>query len=183
MEPSDQPYTPPSISGGYREFSRKRHDIKFEDFESNLDPRLDGRVTQPEHTQNVLPWYQQETQATAGEESKSYTHNTFPFETPHQLEPREEQSTYVNAKQFRRILKRRVFRQQWKKMFGRSSLMESRTYLHESRHKHATRRPRGPGGRFLNAEEIKKLEAEKELPAKGRWKDGAGESQVAINTK
>ncbi|ODV71431.1 transcription activator HAP2 CYBJADRAFT_169469 [Cyberlindnera jadinii NRRL Y-1542] len=72
-----------------------------------------------------------------------------------------EQPFYVNAKQYHRILKRRL---------ARAKLEESlkvargrRPYLHESRHKHAMRRPRGQGGRFLTAAEIAERERQEKM--------------------
>lgn len=91
-----------------------------------------------------------------------------------------EQPFYVNAKQYHRILKRRI---------ARAKLEESlkvargrRPYLHESRHKHAMRRPRGQGGRFLTAAEIAEKERkEAEEGASQKSADAEEDSENSIN--
>ena len=70
----------------------------------------------------------------------------------------EESPLYVNAKQFHRILKRRMARQKLEEALRLTS-KGRKPYLHESRHNHAMRRPRGPGGRFLTADEVAQMEA------------------------
>ncbi|KAI7210538.1 hypothetical protein KC333_g8181 [Hortaea werneckii] len=70
----------------------------------------------------------------------------------------EESPLYVNAKQFHRILKRRMARQKLEEQLRLTS-KGRKPYLHESRHNHAMRRPRGPGGRFLTADEVAAMEA------------------------
>ncbi|KAJ1723580.1 Transcriptional activator [Coemansia erecta] len=69
---------------------------------------------------------------------------------------------FVNAKQYHRIMKRREARA---RLAAEHKLISKRKpYLHESRHRHAMRRPRGPGGRFLTSAEIAELEKRGELP-------------------
>ncbi|PNS18586.1 hypothetical protein CAC42_5125 [Sphaceloma murrayae] len=89
----------------------------------------------------------------------------------------DETPLYVNAKQFHRILKRRMARQKLEEVLRLTS-KGRKPYLHESRHAHAMRRPRGPGGRFLTADEVAAMDkaaAEKDGDDKS---DGASTTGV-----
>jgi nuclear transcription factor Y, alpha len=72
------------------------------------------------------------------------------------VQPAEETPIYVNVKQFHRILKRRAAREKRGEIQERLGFTWTgrMSYLHQSRHNHAIRRPRGPGGRFLSVDEI-----------------------------
>ncbi|KAJ5675203.1 uncharacterized protein N7477_005137 [Penicillium maclennaniae] len=92
----------------------------------------------------------------------------------------EESPLYVNAKQFHRILKRRVARQKLEEQLRLTS-KGRKPYLHESRHNHAMRRPRGPGGRFLTADEVAAMEKKaadgEDIGDIGKLENGSGQKR------
>jgi hypothetical protein len=174
----NMPQTSPRL-GGANAKKDGRHSPRLNNMPNMSDRRM-SQVTSPgvANAPNMLNQAGRPNVAAPQMPAASMQHPQSP-EMPAGATGAEESPLYVNAKQFHRILKRRVARQKLEEQLRLTS-KGRKPYLHESRHNHAMRRPRGPGGRFLTAEEVAALEKDGKLDDVGKIDDG--ETSVTQST-
>lgn len=154
----NMPQTSPRMGGGVK--SEKSRDPRSPQ-QMNSMPRRMSQVTSPGGVPNPQAIMNHAAGRTAVAPPMPPSQQMQHPQSPEMPQGAQEESPlYVNAKQFHRILKRRVARQRLEEALRLTS-KGRKPYLHESRHNHAMRRPRGPGGRFLTADEVAEIERKK----------------------
>ncbi|PGH14651.1 hypothetical protein AJ80_05831 [Polytolypa hystricis UAMH7299] len=165
------PRSPPQVAG---QMAPLPNQVQMQQNAASIQQqqrRMSQQVSSP-HVQNAQPVMNHPMQRPSGPPSMPPPQSHQPVQqsqpSPEMVPsgPTEEAPLYVNAKQFHRILKRRVARQKLEEQLRLTS-KGRKPYLHESRHNHAMRRPRGPGGRFLTADEVAAMEKNQAANATG----------------